>query len=139
MVYLKNKKTPKKKLLTLRFKELFKIIENIPDMTSLSFGILSKYNQSYLSQLRFVYLLYFNSIYKSIEEYWKSSKSISLLTQAILVNGFEHINKYTEIEINNENKIKINVINLKELLNYQTRYPFIWLKHQMIYFDIFII
>jgi hypothetical protein len=108
-------------------------------MTSLSFGILSKYNQSYLSQLRFVYLLYFNSIYKSIEEYWKSSKSISLLTQAILVNGFEHINKYTEIEINNENKIKINVINLKELLNYQTRYPFIWLKHQMIYFDIFII
>lgn len=138
-VYMKNKKTPKKKLLTLRFKEMFKIIENIPEMTILSFRNLSSYSQTYLSQLRFVYLLYFRDISKAIREQWNSERSISLLTHAIMVNGFEHINKYSEIIIDDNNKIKIKISNLKGLLSYTTKYPFIWLRHQMIYFDMFII
>lgn len=137
--YLKKRKKPKQKLLRLRFQELFKIIENIPEMNTLSFRILSSYNYNYLKELRFVYLIYFNSISKAIEQHWKSSKSISLLTQAIMVNGFEHISKYTEIIVDNNNNIKIKINNLKGLLDYKTKYPFTWLRHQMIYFDIFII
>jgi hypothetical protein len=138
-MYLQNKKTPKKKLLTLRFQEMFEIIENIPEMTTLSFKNLSRYSQSFLSQLRFVYLLYFQEISKVIKEHWDSEKSISLLTHAIMVNGFEHVNKYSEIIIDNNNKIKIKIFDLKGLLSYTTKYPFLWLQHQMIYFDIFII
>jgi hypothetical protein len=137
--YLQNKKTPKKKLLTLRFQEMFKIIENIPEMTTLSFRHLSTYSRSYLSQLRFVYLLYFQEISNAIKEHWDSDKSISLLTHAIMVNGFEHVNKNSEIIIDNNNKIKIKIHHLKGLLTYNTKYPFLWLRHQMIYFDIFII
>lgn len=138
-LYLKNRKKPKEKLVTLRFQEMFQLIEHIPEMSDLSFRILSSYNSQYLREIRYTYLLYYNIISNELIKNWDSNKCIPLLTHAIIINGFHHLNNSIKITIKENNKVELKIINLKQLLTYKMKYSFFWIKQQMVYFDIFII
>ena len=125
--YIKNRKSVMISIIKLRCKEIMDIIEKVPELLPIEIILLN-------TNLYPIYFMYFNVVYNSLIQILPSS-SIYTLTQAIILNGFDHLDKNIAITISENGTISLKMKNLKGLLTYKTKYPFLLIKKKMSIFE----